>query len=49
MAEGLVTSWMPASFITGGKVHIPTQLSLTIISIALILGVVASIIFPKRK
>ena len=49
MAEGMVTSWLPASFINGGKVHIPTQLSLTIISTTLILGVVASIIFPKRK
>jgi hypothetical protein len=49
MTEGMVTSWMPASFIAGGKVHIPTQVSLMIISIALILGVVASIIFPKRK
>ena len=49
IAEGMVTSWLPASFINGGKVHIPTQLSLTIISTTLILGVVASIIFPKRK
>lgn len=49
MTEGMVTSWMPASFISHGKVHIPTQVSLMIISIALILGVVASIIFPKRK
>ena len=49
VTEGLVTSWLPASFITGGKVHIPTQVSLMIISAALVLGVVASIIFPKRK
>jgi tellurite resistance protein TerC len=49
IAEGMVTSWLPASFINGGKVHIPTQLSLTIIGTALILGMAASIIFPKRK
>ena len=49
IAEGMVTSWLPASFINGGKVHIPTQLSLTIIGAALILGMAASIIFPKRK
>jgi tellurite resistance protein TerC len=49
MAEGMVTSWMPASFITDGKIHIPTQISLMVISIALITGVVASILFPKRK
>lgn len=49
MSEGMVTSWMPASFITDGKVHIPTQISLMVISAALITGVVASILFPKRK
>jgi len=49
MAEGMVTSWMPASFITEGKIHIPTQVSLMVISAALITGVVASILFPKRK
>jgi hypothetical protein len=49
MAEGMVTSWMPASFITDGKIHIPTQISLMVISVALITGVVASILFPKRK
>jgi tellurite resistance protein TerC len=49
VAEGMITSWMPASFITDGKVHIPTQISLMVISIALIAGVVASILFPKRK
>jgi len=49
MAEGMVTSWMPAAFITEGKIHIPTQISLMVISAALITGVVASILFPKRK
>ena len=49
MMEGMVASWMPASFITDGKIHIPTQISLMVISIALITGVVASILFPKRK
>ena len=49
MAEGLVTSWMPALFISHGKVHIPTQISLIVISFALIIGIVASLIFPKRK
>lgn len=49
MTEGLVTSWMPASFISQGKIHIPTQISLMIISLALISGIVASVLFPKRK
>ena len=49
MTEGMVTSWMPASFITDGKIHIPTQISLMVISASLITGVVASILFPKRK
>lgn len=49
MAEGLVGSWMPASFIVHGKIHIPTQISLMVIGAALIAGMLASVLFPKRK
>jgi predicted tellurium resistance membrane protein TerC len=46
VAEGLVTSWLPESFISHGKVHIPTQVSLMVISITLGIGVDCFAAFP---
>ena len=48
-AEGQVAGWLPARFIHEGRVHVPTEASLSVIGVTLALAVAFSIAFPKRK
>lgn len=47
--EGLMHAWLPAAFYRDGAVHIPTQFSLAVIGVALILAVGLSVALPKKK
>jgi len=47
--EGLVHAWLPAAFYQDGTVHIPTQFSLSVIGVALILAIGFSVALPKKK
>ena len=47
--EGLVHAWLPAAFYQDGAVHIPTQFSLSVIGVALILAIGFSVAMPKKK
>ena len=47
--EGQFASWMPARFISHGRVHFPTDVSLAVIGLTLALAVALSVAFPKKK
>ena len=44
-----VAGWLPARFIHEGRVHVPTEASLSVIGVTLALAVAFSIAFPQRK
>ena len=48
-AEGQVAGWLPARFIHDGRVHVPTEASLSVIGVTLALAIAFSVAFPKRK
>jgi tellurite resistance protein TerC len=47
--EGMMHTWLPDAFYSNGAVHIPTQFSLTVIGVALMLAIGFSVAFPKKK
>jgi len=48
-AEGQVAGWLHESFIHEGRVHVPTEASLSVIGLTLALAIAFSVAFPKRK
>jgi predicted tellurium resistance membrane protein TerC len=46
---GQFASWMPPRFVDHGRVHIPTELSLSVIGLTLALAIAFSVAFPKKK
>ncbi|MFY8229460.1 MAG: TerC/Alx family metal homeostasis membrane protein, partial [Opitutales bacterium] len=46
---GQFASWMPARFVAHGRVHLPTEFSLSVIGLTLALAIAFSVAFPKKK
>ena len=46
---GRFAAWMPARFVDHGRVHIPTEFSLSVIGFTLALAIAFSVAFPKKK
>jgi len=46
---GQFASWMPVRFVDHGRVHFPTELSLSVIGLTLALAIAFSVAFPKKK
>jgi len=46
---GQFASWMPARFVDHGRVHLPTEFSLSVIGLTLALAIAFSVAFPKKK
>jgi hypothetical protein len=40
---------MPARFVAHGRVHLPTEFSLSVIGLTLALAIAFSVAFPKKK
>ncbi len=49
VAEGAVPGWVPASLVHHGRVHVPTEVSLSIIGIVIALAVALSVAFPRKS
>jgi predicted tellurium resistance membrane protein TerC len=47
--EGTFASWTPALFIDKNRVHVPTEVSLSVIGLTLALAIALSVAFPKKK
>ena len=48
-APGQFAAWVPARFVHEGRVHVPTEASLSVIGLTLALAVALSVAFPKKK
>jgi predicted tellurium resistance membrane protein TerC len=48
-ADGRFAGWVPERLIHDGRVHVPTEASLSVIGLTLALAVAFSVAFPKRK
>ena len=48
-AEGQVAAWVPAQLVHTGRVHVPTEASLSVIGVTLALAIAFSVAFPRRK
>jgi hypothetical protein len=46
--DGKVAAWVPELFVTGGVVHLPTQVSLGVIGVILATAIALSVAFPKK-
>lgn len=46
--DGQIASWVPASMVNDGVVHLPTQVSLGVIGVILAVAIALSVAFPKK-
>ncbi|MEY3958500.1 MAG: hypothetical protein RJA37_1103 [Verrucomicrobiota bacterium] len=47
--DGAPAAWVPASLLHNGRVHVPTEVSLSIIGVVIALAVALSVAFPKKQ